>query len=804
MDGTTASAGELFAVHALANSLQQIDTKLANSLRQIDTTPLMDSPHPREDDGTLADIDLHNSEREREISSLKKSLTDLSSRLAALEMEPNLKNSKTSQIKEKATKPKHRNIAFFEIKYDKRTGKRTEEEVDDLVEDDVSDGPQPIVVRRTFKGDSKTIDRTEVIIKSRRLNELLLDIMSSYLDHEFRQTFAQKTVVMESPFLALIFNWEQLRTATTDVQVLQKHGSEAIQELEDLLGITERLAPDYTQSLKNILQTKTVTKKYLFTLFKPGSLVVTMPHPNCPQLMKIHHFGAGSSMNVHDTSSVFCEGYDWNGTNLEKVRYEFPMPRMEATEQFRVRDLPCYPLALYEDELGDTGGRKLCQSLIARGQKFEKLCLLQSEMGRSYRYNGTFQVEGDLRTGLLSSLPRYRDFDLDYLSLGGPRSRALPLKAPSATTKEVVIDFRSFREYGPREARNGSLSPQYGTPCNCSLCMSEESKKWMARFGQHNNQESLGVQENMIDYALLPPRALGFALKGKLWGQFLITEIEKFESMAADSTFDRDLIFPEGKDDRNKRILKDLIVHHGNQSFKPITDSINGKGQGLVLLFHGPPGVGKTMTAEALAKSCRKPLLSAGIGDLGNSAETVEQSLNKLFDVVTAWGGILLIDEADVLLDSRGSRGEVYPQQNAMVSVMLRLLEYFSGILILTTNRVKSIDYAIMSRISYAINFKDLNQAHQRTICENYLNQAADKIHIKEVEKEKIRNMIVRFKQNEGLNGREIRTMFTTAQLLGGGELTADNMDEVREQQRAFKDDMRTMYIQAETAAVVK
>jgi SpoVK/Ycf46/Vps4 family AAA+-type ATPase len=57
----------------------------------------------------------------------------------------------------------------------------------------------------------------------------------------------------------------------------------------------------------------------------------------------------------------------------------------------------------------------------------------------------------------------------------------------------------------------------------------------------------------------------------------------------------------------------------------------------------GPPGVGKTMTAEALAKSCRKSLLTVGIGDLGTTAETVEQSLSTLFDVVTAWQGILLM-----------------------------------------------------------------------------------------------------------------------------------------------------------------
>ena len=57
----------------------------------------------------------------------------------------------------------------------------------------------------------------------------------------------------------------------------------------------------------------------------------------------------------------------------------------------------------------------------------------------------------------------------------------------------------------------------------------------------------------------------------------------------------------------------------------------------------GPPGVGKTMTAETLAKSCRKILLKVGIGDLGSTAEAMDRSLHKLFEVVTAWRAILLM-----------------------------------------------------------------------------------------------------------------------------------------------------------------
>lgn len=90
----------------------------------------------------------------------------------------------------------------------------------------------------------------------------------------------------------------------------------------------------------------------------------------------------------------------------------------------------------------------------------------------------------------------------------------------------------------------------------------------------------------MDDYAMLPPRALGFALDSKRWGQFLIDGIQPDTKDTYD-VFEKELVFPEGKDDKNKDVLKDLITSHGNQSFSRITDFVGGKGQGLVLLFHG-------------------------------------------------------------------------------------------------------------------------------------------------------------------------------------------------------------------------
>lgn len=136
---------------------------------------------------------------------------------------------------------------------------------------------------------------------------------------------------------------------------------------------------------------------------------------------------------------------------------------------------------------------------------------------------------------------------------------------------------------------------------------------------------------------------------------------------------------------------------------------------------------------------------------------------------------------------------------------MLRMLEYFSGILILTTNRVRSIDYAIMSRIGYAIKFPPLSVEYQRDIFLGFVNQAKNKTGvITDREKMGLEQLAKTLKPKDNLNGRDIRTMFTTAQLRGNGRLTRDAMNEMIEQQTSFKDDMHDLYIRTERDAVIK
>lgn len=125
----------------------------------------------------------------------------------------------------------------------------------------------------------------------------------------------------------------------------------------------------------------------------------------------------------------------------------------------------------------------------------------------------------------------------------------------------------------------------------------------------------------------------------------------------------------------------------------------------ILQVLHGPPGVGKTLTAEGIAELLKRPLYCVSSGELGTNPAQLEHELQKILDIAHTWGAVLLLDEADVFLEKR-TLSDMH--RNALVSIFLRLLEYFQGILFLTTNRVATFDEAFQSRIHVALRYNEL------------------------------------------------------------------------------------------------
>lgn len=131
-------------------------------------------------------------------------------------------------------------------------------------------------------------------------------------------------------------------------------------------------------------------------------------------------------------------------------------------------------------------------------------------------------------------------------------------------------------------------------------------------------------------------------------------------------------------------------------------DIIEGKTAGNVILCKGIPGVGKTLTAEIYSEIIERPLYLLHSGSLGTTAKEIEENLKTVFSRSERWNCVLLLDEADVFIVRRNDNIE----QNAIVAEFLRTMEYFNGLLFMTTNRPHDIDEAIISRCAAIINYE--------------------------------------------------------------------------------------------------
>lgn len=147
------------------------------------------------------------------------------------------------------------------------------------------------------------------------------------------------------------------------------------------------------------------------------------------------------------------------------------------------------------------------------------------------------------------------------------------------------------------------------------------------------------------------------------------------------------------------RKLIDILTSHMDVS---TSDIVPGKSEGTTILCMGAAGLGKTLTAEVYSEVVSKPLYRVHSGQLGTSATSVEAALADILKRASRWDSILLLDEADVYIRKRDND----LQHNAIVAEFLRTLEYFNGLLFMTTNRIDDVDDAILSRCIAVIRYE--------------------------------------------------------------------------------------------------
>ncbi|MCJ1431655.1 hypothetical protein MMC27_001010 [Xylographa pallens] len=646
-------------------------------------------------------------------------------------------------------------------------------------------------VRRRFDWEGKYSD-TVVDIKSKVLKDALVHVMGSCKG----VSLAEETPTIDPNMLFLYL--EELRSYRKELKTQsklekkKKKRKAATVQAAAVKVLVKYLDKDYAETKKTLyplLKEGRITFDLLWALFKSGEIAYCPVYstPDLPRAFKVEYATKESS---------FMKGtwYEIEGKYLEYDGKSFGMGTMEVeVEAFKnarpINSLPCYPMRYHKDP------EALRRTLIERGRKFVGLKGMQYKFhkGLAFYKKRRQVVKVNINGRVMIDSKNFRRINPNYpiSTVKAEDPDLLPEEERDSDEEscgcgedeDAQATGQNFEDADKPRIRMKLVTDDHDHAAIVEVEVDENGMEIQKEKIDELPSEDESPERTFTDEELLiaSPVVLGFAFSEKLWLEFIVSGINEIEWN--EGAFES-LVLPEDQ----KSIVKALVESHSFQGKKNIDDVIQGKGRGLVAVLHGNPGTGKTLTAESISELLKCPLYMVSAGELGTNPRELEAELQKVLDIAHSWGAILLLDEADVFLEKRTVQ-DIH--RNALVSIFLRLLEYFQGILFLTTNRVETFDDAFQSRIHVALRYTELTYKARKSIWIMFLQRVRELDGVKtvkfaEADYDRLAKTV--------LNGRQIKNSVRTAQALAvneGVELGMGHIQRVLDVAKNFEHDLR-------------
>jgi hypothetical protein len=269
----------------------------------------------------------------------------------------------------------------------------------------------------------------------------------------------------------------------------------------------------------------------------------------------------------------------------------------------------------------------------------------------------------------------------------------------------------------------------------------ERSRLWVESLG--GPVEGVDVQSATAPYRLRPEQVVRAAQTARTQasvtadGQLTAGHLGDGARAENGSTLDRlarriapavgwaDLVLPESTAESllevavrarfRERVLGDWGMRPGG-----------GRGHGVVALFAGDSGTGKTMSAEVIARELGLDLYVIDLSTLVDKyiGET-EKNLERVFQAAAGTNGVLLFDEADAVFGKRSEVRDAHDRYaNVESAYLLQRIERFDGLALLSTNLRANIDEAFTRRLDLIIDFPMPDAALRTELWDRCLGEA--------------------------------------------------------------------------------
>ncbi|KAH7385512.1 hypothetical protein DE146DRAFT_621615 [Phaeosphaeria sp. MPI-PUGE-AT-0046c] len=648
-------------------------------------------------------------------------------------------------------------------------------------------------VRRRLNWEGK-YQETQVDIKSKVLRNCLQEILKEC---------KSISLVEDTPQLdphTLFHYYEEIKTyLKKELKPRLKRAKKSkdkklrTQQVAQCKLLLKYLDEDYTsvrKALKPMLKAGTITYDLVWALFKPNTIAYTPTYGNKddPRCFRVDFSYEHESWLTQAKSLVVDGRYlEYDGKSFGLGDHQVQIQAFKGHK--KITSLSAYPLKYHKDPEG------IKKQLIERGMKFVAL------QGMNYRLQKGIAYMKHKNSVVRFNISGRVMIDPAIFRRINPNYQLSYIKHDELNQDEEndEDDDDDSEDCGCDDEEDGSDKER--DKMRMVMWKDRKGKKWPIKLPQSvieqetgtnpevkletdedgtNNKCHVFTEEELL---IASPVVLGFAFSEKYWLEFSLSGIEeiKWNAEAFDS-----LVLP----DRIKQNLKGLVSSHRFNAAKTIDDVIQGKGKGLNVVLHGPPGVGKTLTGESIAEYLKCPLYAVSAGELGTNSRSLEQDLNRIMDITHSWGAILLLDEADVFLEARQPH-DIH--RNSLVSVFLRLTEYYQGILFLTTNRVETFDEAFQSRIHMGIRYENLQPKARKKIWQHHVGKVeamSEKTESAKLFSEADFDEL----SKRNMNGRQIKNTVKTSQSIALAEKAVFSMEHIKrvlEVAEAFEDDMR-------------